>query len=75
VFARLTEGNSPQVAYDIKGYSYDKYYYLADGIYPSRSTFVNKISNLEDEKCKRFTKEQEGAQKDVEQAFSVLQSR
>src|SRR4051812_45201791 len=49
--------------------------YLADGIYPFRATFVNTMHNPGDEKCKRFARQQEAARKDVEQAFSVLQSR
>jgi hypothetical protein len=33
------------------------------------------VRNPADEKCKRFSKEQEAARKDVELAFGVLQSR
>jgi hypothetical protein len=75
VFARLTEDNAPQVAYEINSNHYDKGYYLVDGIYPSQSTFVKIVRNPEDEKCKRLVKEQEVSPKDVERAFVVLQSR
>jgi hypothetical protein len=75
VFARLAEGNAPQISYEINGHSYDKDYYLADGIYPSWATLVKTIRNAEDEKSKSFGKEQEAARKNVERAFSMLQSR
>ena len=72
VFARLAEGNAPQVSYQINGNPYDMGYYLADRIYPSWATFVKTIRNPGDEKCKRFAKEKETARKDVERAFGVL---
>jgi hypothetical protein len=75
VFARLAEGNASLVAYEINGHSCGKGYYLADGIYPSGTTILKTTRNLEDEKCKRFAKDQEAARKDVERAFSVLHSR
>jgi hypothetical protein len=74
IFAGLAEGQGPQVSYKINDNDYSMGYYLADGIYPSWVIFMKTIPEPWGNKKKYFTKAQEAYRKDVERAFSVLQS-
>jgi hypothetical protein len=58
--------------YLINGVFRDYMYFLVDGIYPEWSIFINSVNGLETEMEKLFSKQQEGARKDVERVFSVL---
>jgi hypothetical protein len=75
IFARLAEGQGPQVNYSINENDYTMCYYLADGIYPSWATFVMAIPEPRGNKNKYFAKAQEACRKDVKRAFGVLQAR
>jgi hypothetical protein len=75
LFDRLTQGEAPAVNYKINGHNYDKGYYLADGIYPTWSTFMETIKAPANLKDKNFVKAQESQRKDVERAYGVLQAR
>ncbi|GJS76913.1 ALP1-like protein [Tanacetum coccineum] len=55
------------------GVEFEKGYYLADGIYPQWATFVKSFTVANDVKHAYFKKRQEGARKDVEHDFGVLQ--
>ncbi|XP_038698026.1 uncharacterized protein LOC119995584 [Tripterygium wilfordii] len=74
-FSGMLEGRAPPVNYTINDNNYSIGYYLADGIYPSWSTFVKTIPAPQGNKRQFFAKAQESARKDVERAFGVLQSR
>ncbi|XP_057432130.1 uncharacterized protein LOC130724877 [Lotus japonicus] len=75
VFNEVLQGKAPEVQFTLNGTTYNMGYYLADGIYPEWATFVKTISMPQGEKRKLFAQHQEGARKDVERAFGVLQSR
>jgi hypothetical protein len=75
MFARLPEGSALEVHYEINGHQYDKWCYLAHGIYPKWSIFVKTICIPKRKKYRMFAKEQEACRKNMEQAFGVLQSR
>ena len=75
LFANLTEGRAPLAHYAIQGKEYNMGYYLADGIYPKRSTLVQTIHDPRGPKKKLFAMKQEVCRKDVENAFGILQSR
>jgi Plant transposon protein len=70
-----TEREALVVPFSIIGRQFDKMFMLVDGIYPKYSRFVRgyKAPILPEEK--RFTKWQEGARKDIERAFGVLQAK
>jgi hypothetical protein len=58
----------------VNGRQYTKAYYLADGIYSEWAVFVKSIRAPQSAEHKLFLEHQEGARKDVECAFGILQS-
>jgi len=75
LFVDQLRGEAPQVQYFVNGRQYSKPYYLADGIYPEWAVFVKSIRAPQSAEHKLFSEHQEGARKDVECAFGILQSR
>lgn len=75
VFEDLLHGRTPPIQYTVNGQEYDMGYYLADGIYPPYATIVKSVKNPRTQKEKVFSQAQEGARKDVERAFGILQAR
>lgn len=74
LFIHAIKREAPRVSYTVNGTQYDMGYYLADGIYPEWAAFVKTIRKPQTEKHKLYAQRQEGARKDVEYAFGVLQS-
>jgi len=75
LFLEAIKGEAPWVQYSVNGRQYNTGYYLADGIYPEWAAFVKSINSPQLDKHKVYAAEQEGARKDVERAFGVLQAR
>ncbi|KAG8060411.1 hypothetical protein GUJ93_ZPchr0002g23558 [Zizania palustris] len=75
LFFDALKGEAPQVQFSVNGNEYSTGYYLADGIYLEWAAFMKTIPLPQTEVHKLYVKYQEGARKDVERAFGVLQSR
>ena len=67
-------GEACHMTFEVNGQTYNRYYLLANGIYPHWSCFVQSIHQLGDEKRKYFASRQEASCKDVERCFRVLQA-
>jgi hypothetical protein len=75
IFINELKGQAPRVQYTVNGNQHHTGYFLADGIYPEWAVFVKSIRLPITEKEKLYAQEQEGARKDIERAFGVLQCR
>ncbi|WVZ74210.1 hypothetical protein U9M48_022422 [Paspalum notatum var. saurae] len=75
VFSAYLQGQATPVSFAVNENTYNMGYYLADGIYPEWPSFVKTVRHPMDAKTKHFAKCQEGARKDIERAFGVLQAR
>ncbi|CAM6095702.1 unnamed protein product [Calypogeia fissa] len=69
------QNESARVTFEVNGVEYKKACLLVDGIYPSWSIFISTVHLPQTEKLKKIARCQEGAGKDVERAFGVLQGR
>ena len=65
----MLTGEASDFTFEVNGKEYNRYYLLADGIYPQWSCFVQSIHKPGDEKRKNFAKRQEACRKDVERCF------
>jgi hypothetical protein len=74
LFIQAIKGEAPAVHYDANGTQYDMGYYLADKIYLEWAVFMKTMTPPQSREDKLFALMQEGARKDVECAFGVLQS-
>lgn len=63
------------MSFKVNGRVYKRYNVLSDGIYPNWSYFLQPIHKRQGDKKTHYTKVQEGACKDVERAFGILQAR
>ncbi|XP_071740373.1 uncharacterized protein [Rutidosis leptorrhynchoides] len=68
-------GEAPPCTFTVNGCTFNKGYYLADGIYPEWATLVKSFRNPIDPKQSKFKRYQESARKDIERAFEILQGR
>ena len=44
VFDTILNGRAPQVQFNVNRFTYNKGYYLTDGIYPKWATFIDGIT-------------------------------
>jgi hypothetical protein len=75
IFINELKGQAPRVQYMVNGNQHNIEYFLVDGIYPEWAVFVKSIRLSIIEKEKVYAQEQEGARKDIDRAFGVLQRR
>ncbi|XP_071718216.1 uncharacterized protein [Rutidosis leptorrhynchoides] len=75
LFNDLLAGEAPPCTFTVNGCTFNKGYYLADGVYPEWSTLVKSFRNPIDPKQSKFKRYQESARKDIERAFGILQGR
>ncbi|GJU84466.1 ALP1-like protein [Tanacetum coccineum] len=75
LFDDLLDDITPVVPFEVNGVTFEKGYYLADGIYPQWAAFVKSFTVARDERYAVFKRRQESARKDVERAFGVFQGR
>ncbi|GJV54969.1 transcription elongation factor SPT6 [Tanacetum coccineum] len=75
LFDDLLDGIDPVALFECHGVTFEKWYYLADGIYPQLASFIKSFTVASSEKNVLYKRKQEVARKDIERAFGVLQGR
>jgi hypothetical protein len=74
---RVLQGplSSLSKSFSVSGETFDRNYFLVDGIYPAWSIFVSSLSCPVTIGETRFAKRQESCRKDVERLFGVVKQR
>ncbi|GAA0154091.1 hypothetical protein LIER_12172 [Lithospermum erythrorhizon] len=75
IFYDIESGEARFVDFTMNVRVYNLAYYLANGIYPKWSVFVQSLQLPQGNKAQLFAKQHESCRKDVERAFGVLQAR
>jgi Plant transposon protein len=70
-----TWSNQVDFGFEIGGQHFDKLWIMVDGIYPELARFVKTIQEPTTKRSTYYSKWQEGARKDVERAFGVIQRK
>ncbi|GJV40051.1 putative RNA-directed DNA polymerase [Tanacetum coccineum] len=74
LFDDLLDGIDPVAPFECNGVTFEKGYYLADA-FTKWASFVKSFTVASSEKNVLYKRKQEGARKDIERAFGVLQGR
>ncbi|ETV76112.1 hypothetical protein H257_09646 [Aphanomyces astaci] len=75
LMVKLAKLATSSEGFSVNGISFDVFYLLADGIYPSHSTFQKSLSSPSTKKEKYYCERHESVRKDVERCFGVLFGR
>ncbi|GKB48095.1 ALP1-like protein [Tanacetum coccineum] len=75
LFDDLLDDIALVVPFEVNRVTFEKGYYLADGIYLQWEALVKSFTVARDERNAVFKRRQESARKDVERAFGFLQGR
>jgi hypothetical protein len=65
----------PVEPFHIDGKTFERLFFLVDGIYPDLARFVKMMSVPTSNRKKQYAKWQEASGKDAERSFGVLQSK
>nr|GEX55767.1 protein ALP1-like isoform X1 [Tanacetum cinerariifolium] len=75
LFDDLLDDIAPVAPFECNEVTFEKGYYLADGIYPQWSSFVKSFMVANSENNALFKHKQKTARKDIERAFGILKGR
>ncbi|GKB16332.1 ALP1-like protein isoform X1 [Tanacetum coccineum] len=75
LFGDVLDDVALECPFTVNGHTYNRGYYLANGIYPTWATFVKSYTIARTAPGLTFKHAQESARKYIERAFGVLQGR